>query len=57
MNTFNSYDNDRNGLTSSDVKRQIIVHSTFGEKIADGLFNLALLAVAIGLAMFIISKL
>jgi len=57
MTTFNSYDNDRNGLTSSDVKRQVNVYSTFGQKIADGLFNLALLAIAIGLAMFIISKL
>jgi hypothetical protein len=48
---------DREQLTGEYTKRQIIVHSTFGQKIADGLFNLALLAIAIGLAMFIISKL
>ena len=56
MTTFNSYDNDRNGLTSSDVKRQVNVYSTFGQKVADAIFNLALLGTAIGLALFIISK-
>jgi len=55
--TFNSYDNDTNGKTFSNVKRNVTPHSTFGQKVVDGLINTGLLITAIALAMFIISKL